>query len=221
MKVAVFSGGKDSIYAASFLWPIDYFVMFVYEFPSPSPHLRNMHSAVVSGLAMGVPVLVIKLRKGKEQEDSAHFLEKIGTKELIAGDVYVEDHLKYMEELAEMAGAKLREPLWGEDPEEVLAREMEWGIESLIIGTISEADDFLCQRLNEKTYRRIGEELKRRNLDPLGERGEYHTLVLNSPLHNWRVEVEVLKVEVFKRSKIAITSPQDLISTLYSSSETP
>ncbi len=204
VRVAVFSGGKDSIYAASLCWPIDCFVTFVYEFPSPSPHLENLGAAVKTGLSIGVPVFVLKLRKGNEQRGSADFFSKIGAKEIIAGDVYVEDHLKYMEELAEMCGAKLKEPLWGEDPEEVLRREMEYGIESFIIGTISEADDLLCCRLNLKTYEQIAEKLKKRGLDPLGERGEYHTLVVNSPLHSSRLKVEVLKIETYYRSKIAI-----------------
>lgn len=33
--------------------------------------------------------------------------------------------MKYMERLADEAGAKLREPLWGLDPAEALAKEAE------------------------------------------------------------------------------------------------
>ena len=38
-------------------------------------------------------------------------LQRLGADEIVAGDVYVEDHLRYMESVAAEAGARLREPL--------------------------------------------------------------------------------------------------------------
>jgi len=41
MKIAFYSGGKESVYAALLEWPIDAFVFLIYDFPRPSPHIAN------------------------------------------------------------------------------------------------------------------------------------------------------------------------------------
>lgn len=66
LKAALFSAGKDSVYAALLEWPVDLFVVFVYQFPRPSPHLLNLHKAIELANALGVPVAVLKVDKGKE-----------------------------------------------------------------------------------------------------------------------------------------------------------
>jgi len=121
----LFSGGKDSVYAALLEWPVDIFVTFVHEFPRPSPHLLNLPKVVELANALGVPLAILKVDRGRELEQEAAFLRKLGVSELVAGDQAVEDHLKYVERLAGEAGARLREPLWGLDPGELLLREAE------------------------------------------------------------------------------------------------
>jgi diphthamide synthase (EF-2-diphthine--ammonia ligase) len=85
-------------------------------------------------LLTGRLVAAVKLNKGKEFEETADVLRKLGAEEIIAGDVYVEDHLKYMERLGEEVGAKLVESLWGIDPEELLHEEIASGIRTLVVG---------------------------------------------------------------------------------------
>ncbi len=177
MKAALFSGGKDGVYAALLEWPVDLFVTFVYQFPRPSPHLLNLHKAIELANALGVPVAVLKVDKGREFQQEVDFLRKLGVSVLVAGDQAVEEHLKYMERLAGEAGATLREPLWGRDPAEVLVEEAE-ELDFVVIGANN--PDLVCEYVDERTAGLFLERARSLGVDPIGERGEYHTLVVKA-----------------------------------------
>ena len=190
-RVAFLSGGKDSLYAALQRWPIDYGVILVYEFPRPSPHLVNLGKSVETLLLTGISVVVERLPRGREKEETIRLLRRLGASEIVAGDVYVEDHLRYMEGVAGEVGAKLYEPLWGMDPEELLYREMEAGIASLVTGADERLSNWVGRLLSKDNAGELASEAKRLGLDPLGEQGEYHTLVVNSPVHARRLSYRV------------------------------
>ncbi len=193
-RIALLSGGKDSLYAASKFWPPDLGLILVYEFPVPSPHLLNLGKSVETVLLTGLNVIVAKLTKGKEREETIKILKKLNATEIIAGDVYVEDHLKYMENIAENVGATLREPLWDKDPEELVYEIVEkWGVNALITGIKDCMKDWIGKVLSKDTIDSFVLDAKKCNYDPLGERGEYHTLVLRSPLHRSELGYEVVK----------------------------
>ncbi len=197
MRAALVSGGKDSLYAAHLAWPVDVAIILVYEFPRPSPHLANLSKSVETWLSVGVPVVVARLRRGREREETVGLLRRLGVDEVVAGDVYIEDHLRYMEGVAAEAGARLIEPLWGMEPLELLYREVEWGIRAVVIGVRREALKLLGKILDRDHVDDFVGTLRRLGFDPLGERGEYHTLVVESPLHEKRVEYEVVRAEEY------------------------
>lgn len=193
MRVALLSGGKDSFYAAYRVGGVDVGLMLVYRFPRPSPHLVNLGKSVETLLSSGYKILVASLTRGREREETVKLLATLGATEIVAGDVYVEDHLKYMESLAGEVGAKLLEPLWGRDPVDLFYEELESGLELLVIGAEKEVAAWLGSVVTRDNADDFVEDLKRRNMDPLGERGEYHTLVLHSPLHRSRVSYRILE----------------------------
>ncbi len=192
MRVALLSGGKDSLYAAMHYWPPDVGLVLLYKFPEPNPHLENLGKTVETITLTGTPVVVARLPKGREFEATVTVLEKLGAKEIVAGDVYIEDHLRYMEKLAGTVGARLREPLWGLDPGELLYKIVEAGIKALIIGARGGARRLIGMELSLATVDSLVAEARRGGWDPLGERGEYHTIVLESPVHAERLRFEVL-----------------------------
>jgi len=194
LRVLFSSGGKDSFYALTKVNKVDLALILSYEFPRPSPHLVNMGKSVETHLKAGVPVLVKHLRKGREKEETVELLKRLGTSEIVAGDVYVEDHLKYMEGVARDACATLIEPLWGEDPEELLYKEFESGLRVLVIGCKKGLEKWLGAEVDRDDVVKLAENCRAIGVDPLGERGDYHTVVINSPLH--REEVRYRKVSV-------------------------
>jgi len=184
LKVALSSGGKDSLYAAYKEWPVDAFIFLVYEFPVLSPHIVNMKAAIASLSSTGVPVLVVRVSRGSSGVETVEALRKLGASVLVAGDVYVEDHLRYLEGIASTAGVKLREPLWGMDTSELLYKITSEGFQSLIIGVKHEYEKLLGEWISRETVDLVNEFLSSRGGDPLGEQGEYHSVVASSPLHH-------------------------------------
>lgn len=186
------SGGKDSFYAAMISRPIDLGLVLHYEFPRPSPHLANIGKTIETLLLAQIPILVYKLRKGREYIDTINILKKLNISEIVAGDVYIYDHLKYMESIAEEVGATLIEPLWGEDPVELLYKEFNLGIEALVIGTEDRASKWIGKELNRNNVEIFIKSCRELSLDPLGERGEYHTIVVSSPIHSSRLLYKIV-----------------------------
>jgi len=197
LRVAMVSGGKDSLYALMLSGGADIGLMLLYEFPRPSPHILNLSKSVETILLTGTPVIVAKLTKGRERDETVRLLKLLGASKIIAGDVYIEDHLKYMESIASEVGADLDEPLWGMDPLEVLYREVVAGIETVFIGSVNSLKHWLGRVLDRSSVDAFVENTKKVGVDPLGEHGEYHTLVISSPLHTSKLTYRVLEVETF------------------------
>jgi diphthamide synthase (EF-2-diphthine--ammonia ligase) len=175
MKLLFFSGGKDSVYAYHLERPVDLFFISVYQFPRPSPHLLNLHKTVELALALGVPTLTARLPKGGEFEAKTSLLRRLGAKVLVAGDQAVEDHLRYMKRLAAEVGAELSEPLWGRDPAQVLREEVQH-MDVLIIG--ARHRELVCRLVTRENVEEFIALARQLGVDPLGELGEYHTLVV-------------------------------------------
>lgn len=197
MRVAFVSGGKDSYYAMYRYGGVDLGVMLVYNFPRPSPHTMNIGKSLESLLACGVPVIVAKLSRGREFDETVDLLRKISPSVIVAGDVYIEDHLKYMERLAKEVGSNLVEPLWGYDPVELLYREINDGVRPVVIGAIESLRVYLGKALTMENVEEFVYNSKNVGVDPLGEHGEYHTLVVDGPLHKHEVSFRVVDVENF------------------------
>jgi len=186
--VALFSGGKDStlsiLRAIRDGYKVTHLMFIVPTFPYPNPHMENYHIVEKIALAMGIPIRRIALENGKEQESLAEAIRKIhGVEALIAGDVLLEEHLKWHKKVSELSGVELVEPLFGEDTAKLYEELIMDDIEFTIIATIPLLPKSLIgTRIHQGNWDYIRRILKAYNSDPIGEYGEYHTLVNKSPL---------------------------------------
>jgi diphthine-ammonia ligase len=99
---------------------------------------------------------------------------------VIFGDILFEEHRRWAERICEPHGLTAVEPLWGASTESLFEEWIASGGEALIV-TARAA--FLDESwLGRQLTRDILPELKRLGVDPCGERGEYHTVVTQSPL---------------------------------------
>jgi len=198
------SGGKDSFYAVMRVGHIDIGLMLLYEFPRPSPHLINIGKSIESLLNANIPIVVKSVGKGVEKIETIDMLRKLNATEIVAGDVYIDDHLKYMEDIAREVGATLIEPLWGEDPEDLIYKEIEDGIELLLIGASNSISNWIGVELNIDNINSFIDQCKENGIDPLGEKGEYHTLVVNSPIHIKKTRYRKIDIVEYDNYRILI-----------------
>jgi diphthamide synthase (EF-2-diphthine--ammonia ligase) len=203
LRAALFSGGKDSVYAALLEWPVDLFVTFVYEFPRPSPHLINISKAVELAGAMSVPMVVLRVHRGREMAEEAALMRSLGVSRIVAGDQGVEDHLKYMEAMAAEAGAELSEPLWGLDQDGILEGELE-ETSFMVIGAEERARELVCRRVGRDGLDAFRADARRMGISPIGEAGEYHSLVTQVRRLNASIEVGCREVRSYDGYSIAL-----------------
>ena len=183
LRIALATGGKDSLYAIHKAGGADAALILVYDFPRPSPHTLSLGKSVETLLLAGLKVVVARVGKGRERRDTADILRMLGAREIVAGDVYIDEHLEYMEKLAGDAGVRLLEPLWGSDPRELLYREVEDGIKFMVIGGRPEIAERIGSIIDESSIDDFTRRLEDLGFDPLGERGEYHSIVVDSMMH--------------------------------------
>lgn len=190
--VAFFSGGKDGLYVVHLAERKGIEVPYLLTLKTTiglSPHWENLGALETLAEAMGKELLTFDMGKGGEA--LAEFIGSLGADYLIAGDVLLEDHLRWVERLAREAGVTPFEPLWGRDTGELAVEMLEAGFEYAIIAVKGEK---LSKEWLGYTFRSV-EALERfldsnPDVDPIGEMGEFHTVVLKCPLFEGSFKME-------------------------------
>ncbi|GAB6102201.1 diphthine--ammonia ligase [Thermococcus atlanticus] len=195
--IAFFSGGKDGLYATYLAEKQGIKIPYLLALKTTmgiSPHYENLSELKKLADAMRKELLTFDMREGSEA--LAEFIGSLDVDFIVAGDVLLEEHLRWVERLAERAGVGALEPLWGQNTPE-LAREMlDTGFEYAIISVNREklSKEWLGYTFSSP------EDLKgfleaNPGADPIGEFGEFHTAVLKCPLFEGSFRLEALNVE--------------------------
>jgi len=199
--VAFFSGGKDILYAIYLAQKSGIDVPYLLALKTTvglSPHWENFPALETLAEAMGKELLTFDMGRGNEA--LAEFIGSLDVDYLIAGDVLLEDHLRWIERLAEGAGVKPLEPLWGRNTKELAEEIIKAGFEYAIIAVNREK---LGKEWLGYTFRSLADLKffleKNPGVDPVGEFGEFHTVVLASPLFEERFALEILSIEESER----------------------
>ena len=202
MRVGVlFSGGKDSTYAAWVASREDELACLVTLIPESEMsymfHFPNLRWTALQAEAMGVPLLTEKTGGVKEEElgdlrralaraKSEHRLEGVYTGALAS--VYQRTRV---ERICGEVGLECISPLWGVDPEVHLRRLVADGF-SVIVVSVSALgldESWLGRELNDQSIAELVT-LGRRFRFHVGlEGGEGETFVLDAPFFGKRVEV--------------------------------
>ena len=103
-----------------------------------------------------------------------------GTTHVIFGDILFEEHRQWAERMCAGSGLVAVEPLWDSSTEALFDDWVSSGSEAMIVTTRAALldDSWLGRRLG----REMLPEFARLGVDPCGERGEYHTAVVDTPL---------------------------------------
>lgn len=105
----------------------------------------------------------------------------------VFGDIDLQAHRDWEEKVCANAQLTAVLPLWLQDRKKLVLEMMNAGIETIIVScTTVMGERFLGQQLSLS----LVEELEALGVDPCGENGEFHTLVLNCPLFSSPVRVD-------------------------------
>jgi diphthine-ammonia ligase len=120
--------------------------------------------------------------------DALGELVRDGITHVIFGDILFEEHRRWAEEMCAPCGLTAVEPLFGSSTTTLFEEWTASGADAIIV--TARAEFFDATWLGRSLRREMLAELTRLGVDPCGERGEYHTVVTNSPLFSRPLTLE-------------------------------
>jgi diphthine-ammonia ligase len=183
--VGLFSGGKDSLYAVHLVEKqgvtVDHLLTLLPNLPWPSPHAENIEALKILAESMGKQLTIVDFQKEGAFIDALKSLE---VDALVAGDINVEAHLAGLKDVCSKTGLELLEPIYGRDTSELFHEIFGLGFKALITGVNLKdlGEEWLGFTISKETSSEFLSKIG--SADPLGENGEFHTLVLECPLYS-------------------------------------
>ena len=122
---------------------------------------------------------------------------RLGAEGVVFGDIFLEEHRRWTIETCEELGVKALSPLYGEDEKRLIEEFLDAGFKAMIVCV--KLDKLSVDLLGRIFDREVVKLLESAGIDPCGEYGEYHTLVLDGPIFKRRIEVLEGRIEHIPR----------------------
>ena len=193
------SGGKDSCLAsyraAAGGLKIQYLANMVTEDGTRSrTHGLSAQVLQAQAQAMGIPLVQRRATwNGYEAEfkKMLHAFKQEGVEGGIFGDIDFAEHREWVERVCQEADMTPYLPLWGENQEEILKEFIDSGFKAIVVATRADmlGEEWLGRKIDLDFLNELTELKKTKNITLCGEAGEYHTLVINGPLFQKRLEI--------------------------------
>jgi len=189
------SGGKDSCLALYEALRLGCKVSHLVNFISNEEKRVRFHGTdagliVLQGVALGIEVAQYETDwDGYERDFKAGVrgLLPKGVKGMVFGDIYVDEHKEWVERVCGEIGIEALEPLWNRPASNVLGQFIGLGFEAVVVSANTKyIDEEWVGRAVDSDFR---DYLSSKGIDPCGENGEYHTVVINGPLFSRRISL--------------------------------
>lgn len=106
-------------------------------------------------------------------------MEKEKLEGIVFGDIYLKEHKDWIDKICRELKIKPILPLWGRDTKELIGEFLDAGFKTIIVTT---EPRFLDERWLGRVIDRTFVEELAKDIDPCGEKGEFHTFVYDGPL---------------------------------------
>jgi diphthine-ammonia ligase len=196
---ALFSGGKDSVFAVyitkQYGWNVTHLVSILPEQPdSWMFHSINIHLTGQLAEALGIPLVTRVTTAEKEAElgDLKILLQDLEIDGVISGAIASEYQRVRIERICDELGIKSFTPLWHKNQELLLRNQVRAGFHIIITGVFAQGLDatWLGRTIDEGTIDALVHLNKKYGINIAGEGGEYETLVLSGPGFSKRLVID-------------------------------
>ncbi len=225
MKFGVlFSGGKDSVYAAYLAKIKGYEISCIITIYSENKesfmfHTPSIEQTKKQAEAMDVPLIVVKTKGEKEKElkdlEKAikKAINKYEIKGIVTGAVESVYQLSRIQKICNKLRIELFNPLWQKNQLKLLEELIKNKFDVIITGVFAYPLDkkWLGRRIDRKFIEEVKSFYEKYKINPSGEGGEFETFVLGCPLfkrklkivdfedfgekNSWRREIEIKKIK--------------------------
>jgi len=199
MRVAALvTGGKDSALALYRALKEGYEVKFLvtmlpqredsWMFHFPNIHLTDL-------FAKAVEIQLVKAEtvgmKETELEDLKSLLATLDIEGVVSGAISSRYQKERIDKICRELNLKSIAPLWQEDSIRLLEEIINLNFEVIIVGVYAYGFDqtWLGRKINSTTLNSLIELNKKYQISPVGEGGEYETLVLDAPFFKKRIRL--------------------------------
>ena len=148
--------------------------------------------------AVGLPLYLIEIPYPCSDEQYAAAMSDFvacalneGVQCMAFGDLYLEDVRRYREERMQGTGIELVFPLWGKPTRPLLQEMLSGGLRACLtcVDPSVLPAEFAGQELTLELLQRMPDDI-----DPCGEKGEFHTFVFDGPMFNTPLDIEMGEV---------------------------
>jgi asparagine synthase (glutamine-hydrolysing) len=214
MKCGVlFSGGKDSTYAAYLNKKHGNELSCLITIISENPESYMFHTPSITKVKrqaeiMNIPLLIQKTKGQKEEElQDLEFVIQKAKKEfkiesVVTGAVKSEYQASRIRKICDKFGLQCINPLWQKDQFELLHELIEKKFKVIVTGVFAYPLDesWLGREINEEFVIEVKKLNKKYNINPAGEGGEFETFVLDCPLFLRELKIENREISGKKNS---------------------
>jgi len=205
--ISSWSGGKDGCLALYRVLKQGYSVKTLLNFISKGSRRGCFHGLEGPLLKLQADLLGMPLVQWEVSPDMQKYEEEFkaavrelrgsDTSHMVFGDIYLLDHQSWVERVCSEINITPLEPLWNNPVDDLIGEFCDAGFKAVIVSCRSELMG--KEYLGRYVDRELAEELKAKGICPCGEKGEYHTLVVDGPI--FRRPLRILRAEpVLKES---------------------
>ncbi|MFC1916626.1 diphthine--ammonia ligase [Chloroflexota bacterium] len=193
------SGGKDSCLACYLATSNGFKVRYLANTVTEDGQRSRSHGIPadvikVQSQAMGIPIVQQPTTGNNYEAQFKKMLRTFkqeGVEGGVFGDIDFEEHRQWVERVCQEVDIIPHLPLWGESQDKILRDFIDLGFESIIVTTIADllGEEWLGRKVDLDFLSHLAKLRETKDITPCGEAGEYHTLVIDGPLFNQRLEI--------------------------------
>jgi len=197
LSICSWSGGKDSAYALLQAIQFGFTPKVLLNVLNEEGKISRSHGIPshilqAQAAAAGLPSYLISSSWEDYEKNFTAALEKLKTgftcTHAIFGDIDLQEHRDWEEKVCAAAGLTAVLPLWKQDRKKLVTQVLEAGFEVMIVSCNEAMGESFIGRMLSPV---LVHELVSMGIDPCGENGEYHTLVLDCPLFTKKISATV------------------------------
>jgi predicted ATP pyrophosphatase (TIGR00289 family) len=199
MHVAVLAtGGKDSTLALHQVLKKGYEVKYlVCMLPRREDswmfHYPNIRLIDLFAEAVEIPLAKAETSgiKEEEVEDLKRLIERLDVEGIVSGAIASNYQKTRIEKICKQLKLDCITPLWNKNPIEILKEILDLKFEVIITGVYAHGfnDEWLGRKIDKTSIKALMELNRRYGVSPIGEGGEYETLVLDASFYKKKIKI--------------------------------
>lgn len=194
------SGGKDSSFACYKAKANSLRVCYLLNMVTEDGKISWTHGLATELLkmqskAMGIPIIQRRTTMDNYETDFQEALRGLKQEGLMGGvfgDIDLDEHRQWVENVCREADMTPHLPLWGQKQEKLMSDFVASGFEAIVVAAKADLfdEEWIGRKIDEGFIRDLNELRQTKDITPCGEAGEYHTFVIDGPIFRQRIEVQ-------------------------------